>query len=307
MSKIPLLVLAGPTASGKSALALELAEQFEGTIIAADSRTVYRGFDVGTAKPSSADRARVPHELIDVADPTETYTAARFKADAQSVIQEVRARGRFPMIVGGTGFYIRALAGGLEIPEVPPQPALREKLRELKNPHARLAEVDPPTAARLHPNDLARVIRALEVYEVLGKPLSEAARKVESPFDVLYLVLGIERLELHERIQRRTRDMVAAGLVPEVVQLLERYGADLPLLQTLGYGEILPYLQGHSSLEAAIAAISLHTRQYAKRQLTWFKGEPDAVWLRSEDAARRRKEALELLGARFAKCGREGA
>lgn len=299
MSKLPLLVLGGPTASGKSMLAMELAEYLKGSIIAADSRTVYRGFDIGTAKPSAADLARVPHDLIDVADPTETYTVARFKADAHRAILDAYAQGYFPIVTGGTGFYIRGLVGGLMIPEVPPQPELRARLQALADPHARLAEVDPITAARLHPNDRVRIIRALEVYEVLGKPLSAAATKVDSPFDVLYLVLGPERSELHERINRRTRMMIAAGLVEEVEQLLATYGPDLPLLRTLGYAEILDYLLGKHSLDEAILAIQLHTRQYAKRQLTWFKGEPDAMWLHSIDPGQLLSEALAMFEARF--------
>lgn len=299
MSKLPLLVLGGPTASGKSMLAIELAERLEGSIISADSRTVYRGFDIGTAKPTEADQARVPHDLIDVADPTETYTVARFKADAHRAILDARAQGHFPIVTGGTGFYIRGLVGGLMIPEVPPQPELRARLQALADPHARLAEVDLITAARLHPNDRVRIIRALEVYEVLGKPLSTAATKVDSPFDALYLVLGPERSELHERINRRTHMMIAAGLVEEVEQLLATYGPDLPLLRTLGYAEILDYLLGKHSLDHAILEIQLHTRQYAKRQLTWFKGEPDAMWLRSTDPGQLLSEALAMFEARF--------
>lgn len=299
MSKLPLLVLGGPTASGKSALALDLAERLGGVIIAADSRTVYRGFDIGTAKPCAADQARVPHELIDVADPTETYTVARFKMDAHRAIMDAYAQGHFPMVVGGTGFYIRGLVGGLMIPEVPPQPELRAQLQVLLDPHARLAEVDPQTAERLHPNDRLRIIRALEVYEVLGKPMSAVATKVESPFDVLYLVLGPERADLHERINRRTHMMIDAGLVEEVERLLAAYGPDLPLLKTLGYAETMDYLNGKCSLAEAIASIQLHTRQYAKRQLTWFKGEQEAQWLRSLDSSQWLTEALDRFEERF--------
>ena len=165
--------------------------------------------------------------------------------------------------------------------------------RQRPDPHARLAEIDPTSAARLHPNDRVRVIRALEVYEVLGKPLSEAASRVDSAFDALYLVLGVDRSELHERINHRTHAMIAAGLIQEVQGLVARYGLELPLLQTLGYAEILAHLQGTITLDEAISSIQLHTRQYAKRQITWFKGESEAIWVKGE------REALELIQERF--------
>lgn len=282
MARIPLLVLAGATASGKSQLALSLAEAFDGVIIAADSRTVYRDFDIGTAKPSAEEQARVPHRLIDVADPTDTYTVARFKAAAAEAIAEVHSQGKLPMLVGGTGLYIRGLVGGLVIPEVPPQPELRAEFEALENPHARLAEVDPVSAARLHPNDRVRVIRALEVHAVLGKPLSEAATKGESPYEMLYLALGMERERLYDRINRRTHVMMEQGLQAEVERLMARYGADLPLLQTLGYAETMDYLAGRVSRDEAIAAIQQHTRNYAKRQLTWFRREEGVRWLEGE-------------------------
>ncbi|MBO9542658.1 tRNA (adenosine(37)-N6)-dimethylallyltransferase MiaA [bacterium] len=272
-------MLAGATASGKSHLALSLAEAFNGVIIAADSRTIYRDFDIGTAKPTAEEQARVPHRMIDVADPTDTYTVARFKAAAIEAIAEVHAAGKLPMLVGGTGFYIRGLIGGLSIPEVPPQPELRAKFEALADPHARLAEVDPVTAARLHPNDRMRVIRALEVEAVLGKPLSEAATKVESPYDALYLALGMDRELLYDRINRRTHLMMEMGLVEEVERLMARYGAELPLLQTLGYAETMDYLTGRATKDEAIAAIQQHTRNYAKRQLTWFRREAGVRWL----------------------------
>ncbi|HEY9897846.1 MAG TPA: tRNA (adenosine(37)-N6)-dimethylallyltransferase MiaA [Pantanalinema sp.] len=279
MARPPLLVLAGATASGKSRLALALAEAFDGVIVAADSRTVYRDFDIGTAKPTAEERARVPHRLIDVADPTDTYTVARYKAAAIEAIAEVHAAGKLPMLVGGTGFYIRGLIGGLVIPEVPPQPELRAEFEALVDPHARLAEVDPVTAARLHPNDRMRVIRALEVHAVLGRPLSEAATKAQSPYDALYLALGMERERLYDRINQRTHQMMEQGLVEEVEYLVGRYGADLPLLQTLGYAETLDLLSGRATRDEAIAAIQQHTRNYAKRQLTWFRREEGVRWL----------------------------
>ena len=273
-----LIVLAGPTASGKSAMAMALAERLPITLVCADSRTVYRGFDIGTAKPSVADRERVQHELIDIADPTETYTAARFRDDAGAAVEAIRAAGRIPLVVGGTGFYIRALAGGLSIPEVPPQPELRRELEALADPHGELAKVDPSTADRLHPNDRIRIVRALEVQRVLGRPLSEAATRVESPHHTLTWVLTPSRDVLETRIRARLDGMLAGGLVEEVEGLRARHGRDLPLLGTLGYREVGDWLDGRCSRDEAREAIAVHTRQFARRQLTWFRREPVDAW-----------------------------
>lgn len=298
MPKPPLLVIAGPTASGKSRLALDLASRLGGVIVAADSRTVYRDFDIGTAKPSPEELASVPHRLIDVADPRDTYTVARYKADATAAVQEARDQGMLPMLVGGTGFYIRSMIGGLSIPEVPPQPELRARFEALANPIEQLAEVDPVTARRLHPNDRVRIIRALEVHAVLGKPLSEAATRVEPPYDVLYLAIGMERDRLYERINARTHLMFEQGLEDEVERLVERYGEDLPLLSTLGYAETLDYLRGRTDQEEAVRLIQQHTRQYAKRQLTWFRHEEGVQWLDAEEGDTL-DQALDLVRARF--------
>jgi len=279
MSRPPLVVLAGPTASGKSALAMALAEHLPLTLVCADSRTVYRELDIGTAKPTRGDRARVPHELLDVADPTETYTAARFRDDARAAIATIRNAGRIPLVVGGTGFYIRALTGDLSIPEVPPSPELRAELERLEHPHAELEKVDPVTAARLHPNDRFRIIRALEVQRVLGRPLSEAATRVEAPHRTLTWALAPARDVLESRIRSRLVAMMAGGFLEEVVALRERHGADLPLLGTLGYRELGDWLDGRCTREAALEAIAIHTRQFARRQVTWFRREPVDSWL----------------------------
>lgn len=284
MARPPLIVLAGPTASGKSTIALELAERLGGALVAADSRTVYRDFDLGTAKPTPGDRERVPHYLLDVADPTETYTVGRFKREASEAIAVLHRSGQLPIVVGGTGFYLRALVGGLVLPAVPPQPALRIQLEALADPHARLAEVDPPTAARLHPHDRVRIIRALEVFEVLGAPLSQVARKEPSPYDVLYLVVDWPRDLLYARIDRRVEAMLDAGWREEVERLQDRYGADLPLLQTLGYAEILAMLQGQIDEATMTRLIQQHTRNFAKRQITWFRHEAGVLRLDGKQA-----------------------
>lgn len=281
-SKPPLIVIAGPTASGKSALALELAKDLDGIILSADSRQVYQELDIGTAKPSREELATVPHRLIDIVPPTETFTVAQFRELAREEIAQAHAQGRMPILAGGTGLYIRAVLGGYAIPEVPPDAALRARLETLDDPHAALAAVDPVSAERLHPNDRVRVIRALEVFHLTGKPISELQTREESPYQVAFLVLGWPRETLYDRINRRTLQMFEMGLSDEVRALAKRYGPDLPLLSTLGYAETLKWHQGELSQEEAIALIQQNTRRYAKRQLTWFRREADAIWLDAE-------------------------
>lgn len=301
--KPPLIVVAGPTASGKSALAMALAADLGGILLSADSRQVYRGFDIGTAKPTPAEQAAVPHRLIDVAEPTETFTAAQFRQLARAEIAAAHAQGRMPILVGGTGLYIRSTLGGYALPEVPPDPALRARLDALAEPHARLAAVDAVTAARLHPNDRVRIIRALEVFELTGTPISTLQTREESPYRLAFLVLDWPREALYARINLRTLQMIEAGLAAEVRALAARYGPDLPLLRTLGYAETLRWQQGELSAEEAIALIQQNTRRYAKRQIAWFRREPDAVWLEPQCYATMqalKDAALSLIGERLA-------
>lgn len=278
LTKPPVVVIAGPTAAGKSALALELAERHAGTIVSADSRQLYRDFDIGTAKPSLDDRARVPHELVDVADPTETYTVSRYRADARAAIARIHAAGGLPIVTGGTGFYIRALLGGTAIPEVPPDPERRSWLMRQPDLRQRLARLDPVSAARIHPNDRFRLARAIEVVEATGKPLSEFEPE-PAPYRVVYLVAWAALPDLERRIATRVDRMLAEGWLDEIDRLISRYGEDLPLLQTLGYAELLAHRRGDLSLEDARALIVRNTRRYARRQLTWFRGERAAIWL----------------------------
>lgn len=275
----PLLVIAGPTAGGKSALALELASRHDGVLVSADSRQIYREFDIGTAKPTLEELSSVPHRLIDVADPTETVTLAQYQRMAMEAIAEVHAEGKLPILVGGTGLYIRSVVGGLVIPEVPPDQALRDRLKLLPNLHERLLAVDPEAAARIHPNDTVRLVRALEVYHLTGKTITELQRRQPCPYEALYLALEWEREELYERIDARVHVMVEMGLIKEVERLVGAYGHDLPLLRTLGYGETCGFLKGELSQEEAIALIQKNTRNYAKRQMTWFRHEPEVRWI----------------------------
>ncbi len=291
-----LIVIGGPTATGKSGLAIALAQRLNSIILSADSRQVYRHFNIGTAKPSPAEQQGVPHYLIDICDPTQTLTVADYQQHANALLHHPPNRpsihsSDFPLLVGGTGLYIRAITRGLLIPRVAPQADLRKQLAGLGQAHchALLQQVDPLAAERIHPNDAVRTLRALEVFYVTGQPLS--AQQGENPPTYPILQIGLDCLEgedsgagdrLLQRIQRRTDQMLADGLVEEVASLTQTYGAELPLLQTLGYQEIGQYLRGELSLEVARDLTVLHTRQFAKRQRTWFRAVPEMVWFDSD-------------------------
>jgi tRNA dimethylallyltransferase len=281
MKPAPLIVIVGATASGKSRLALNLAQRLNRPILGADSRQIYRGFDIGTAKPTPAEQAQVPHYLIDICEPTETLTLAQYQAQAYQLIHDL---GLPLILVGGTGLYIKAVADGLIIPPVAPQPQLRQALTRLGQPHCYqlLRQVDPQAAQKIEPADQTRTLRALEVYYVTGRPISQQQGQAPPPFPVVKLGLAWAPEVLAQRIEARTQTMIQQGLVAEVKQLEATYGADLPLLKTLGYAEIQAYLRGEYSLTEAVQAISLHTRQFAKRQRTWFRADPQIHWLPGE-------------------------
>ncbi len=287
MAENRLLVLSGPTASGKTEVAVSLARIFPLEIVNADSMQVYRGMDIGTAKPSPAVQAEIPHHLVDVADPDERYSAGRFVSDAEAAIRAIRERGRVPLVSGGTGMYIRALLKGLD--PLPSDPVVRERLSGRwkqdggKTLYDELRRVDPASAARIHPSDRVRVVRALEVAEMTGGPAS--ARKgswtaENSRYRVLFLVLAIDRAELYRRIDRRVDAMIQAGLVREVKGLLARgYGRGLPSMGALGYRHVLSHLLDRVPMEEAVARMKRDTRRFAKRQITWLSGEAGAVRL----------------------------
>lgn len=271
---------------GKSGLALALAERLSGVIISADSRQVYRGFDIGTAKPTVAEQARILHYLIDLCEPTETLTVADYQQQAQALIQQLHQSGdRVPLLVGGTGLYISAIANGLIIPHVAPQPQLRGQLTQIGQPqcYAFLQQLDPDAAQRIHANDQVRTLRALEVYYATGRPLSSQQGESPPDYPILYIGLSCEPAVLAQRIERRVYQMIEAGLVEEVKTLIARYGPDLPLLRTLGYAEIQQYLFGQIPLPAAIELIAQHTRQFAKRQRTWFRKVPTIEWFAADN------------------------
>ncbi|MBN2232756.1 MAG: tRNA (adenosine(37)-N6)-dimethylallyltransferase MiaA [Deltaproteobacteria bacterium] len=283
-----LVIISGPTAVGKTGVALELARRLEAEIVNADSLQVYRGLDIGTAKPTVAERRAVPHHLVDIIDPDEPYNAARYVADADRAIERIQAAGRLPLVVGGTGFYLRALIYGLcELSPVPP--AVRCGVREMLEQdgpealHRELAAVDPVMAARLEPRDRSRLVRALEVFRATGRSIADFQR--EHRFTVLrrrvlHLCLVRERGELYARIAERTAAMLAAGLVEEMRGLLGRgFAPTLKPLRSIGYRQAGEFLAGRQRRETLAEEIGRETRRYAKRQLTWFRHAGDAELL----------------------------
>jgi tRNA dimethylallyltransferase len=299
----PLLVIVGPTASGKTEVALRLAEQFGAEIVSADSVQVYRGLDIGSAKPTPAERARVPHHLIDVADPDEQFDAAAFRRLAAAAIEDIAGRGKRAVVAGGTGLYIRALLGGLA-PSPPRDPERRRRLMlEAKREGrealwSRLEALDPETAARIHPRDLVRVVRALEVIESSGRTLSALLAEHafgERRYPYTKIGLRVARGELYRRIDARVAAMLSGGWLTEVRALLERYGPEAAALQSLGYRQLVAHLRGDLSLEEAQGLIARETRRYAKRQLVWFRAEPEVLWLEPQapELARRARETFE--------------
>jgi tRNA dimethylallyltransferase len=279
-------VLVGPTAVGKTAVALDLAEALNAEIVNADSMQVYRELDIGTAKPTPEERARVPHHLVDVADPDEAYDAARYAREGREVIAGLRQRGVRPLVAGGTGLYIKALLAGLFYQEDAVhqvRPRLSRELAEQGLPtlYARLESLDPATARRLAPGDTYRILRALEVVEATGRPLSElhAAHGFQDrPYDTLTVGLDLPREELYRRIETRVDLMIAQGWLEEVRELLRRYSPEIKSLQALGYRHLVAVAQGSLTLAEAVELTKTETRRYAKRQLTWFRADPAVHW-----------------------------
>ncbi|TVR09273.1 MAG: tRNA (adenosine(37)-N6)-dimethylallyltransferase MiaA [Phormidium sp. GEM2.Bin31] len=282
-----LIVICGATATGKSQLAIAVAQRLGSVILSADSRQVYREFDIGTAKPSLEQQRQVPHYFIDSCDPRETFTMGQYQRQAQRQIaqQHQSCPESPPLLVGGTGLYIKSITRGLRMPAISPQPELRSQLQTLGQGqcYQLLQQVDEPASQRIHPNDASRTLRALEVYYVSGHPLSEQQGEQPPEYPILHLGLHADPDLLRDRIARRTRQMVEMGLVEEVNALCDRYGDDLPLLQTLGYAEMGGYRRGEMSLEEAIAQTTLHTCQFAKRQRTWFRAYPEIEWFDVKD------------------------
>ena len=300
-SKVRVGFIVGPTGTGKSALALEVAERLGAEIVNADSRLFYRGMDIGTAKPSIAERRRVPHHLIDLLAPDEPTDVAGFRARARGAIADIVARGRPVIVAGGSGLYLRVLRRGI-FDGPPASPELRAELAALAaehgapHLHAQLRAADPEAAARISVNDRYRMVRALEVFRLTGTPITAHQRRHgfdSAEYDTLTVGLDLPRDRLYAALDRRFDAMVAAGLVQEVRALLAAgYGIDTPALRAIGYRQIAAYLRGAMTLETAIALAKRDTRRLAKRQLTWFRGDPEIAWV---DAQAGGEQALTLL------------
>ena len=274
-----MITLLGPTASGKTQLSLEIAEQLGLPVINVDSRQLYRGMDLGTAKPTAEQQARVPHQLLDLRDPDEPITLQEFQAEAMPCIEAVLKQHGMALLVGGSGLYLKALTQGLQPPAVAPQAQLRDQLTTLGQAvcHPLLQAADPEAAARIAPADAVRTQRALEVLYATGRPMSAQATATPPPWRVLEL--GLNPANLRQRIQQRTEQLYRDGLVEETRRLAERYGADLPLLQTIGYGEALQVIASEMNQGEAIRVTTQRTRQFAKRQRTWFRRQHNPNWL----------------------------
>jgi tRNA dimethylallyltransferase len=286
VNNLPLILLIGPTAAGKTELAIQLAERLNGEIVSADSRLFYRGMDIGTAKPTLAEQARVPHHLIDVADPDENWSLAVFQRKATETIADIHRRGKLPFLVGGTGQYVRAVTEGWTPPEVKPDERLRDELERMKEErgedwlHARLHQLDPTAADKIDPRNVRRTIRALEVILTTGRPFSQQQGQSDSPYDLLTIGLKRPRTELYQRIDERIEAMFAAGFVDEVKRLLDQgYSSTLPTMSAIGYRECIQVVKGQMSVEQAKVEMRRATRVFVRRQANWFKeADPSIHW-----------------------------
>ena len=286
-NKPKIIVVCGPTAIGKTAVGIALAEKCGGEIISADSMQVYKYMNIGTAKPTPQERARIPHHLVDVVEPDAHFDAVRYASMARKTAMDICRRHRVPIIVGGTGLYIKALLHGL-FPARPIDAQIRERLQTEAAAHgsgvlhARLARIDPEAAAKLHPNDTYRIVRALETMETTGKSITLYHRQhgfADAPFDSLKIGLHMNRQQLYKRINQRVDLMLAAGLLAEVKALLDRgYSGALPSMRSIGYQHMLGYIEKRLAWEEAVRTLKRDTRRYAKRQLTWFGADPDIIW-----------------------------
>jgi tRNA dimethylallyltransferase len=290
----PLVVLLGPTAVGKSRVAVEVARHFSTEVLAADSRQVYRGMDIGTDKPPTSDRGNIPHRLIDLVDPDERFNAGRYRQAAVVEVNRLHVARQLPLVVGGTGLYIRALVRGL-CPAPPADGQVRADLLAMASDlrYAELVRVDPDTARRLHPHDETKVMRALEVYRLTGEPMSALHRRhafQDAPFTPLLIGLDRPKDQLYRRIEERIDWQLAHGMVEETRALLDcGYGRELDAMKGLGYRQIASYLAGDYDYEAMVQRFKRDTRHFAKRQMTWFRKEPGITWLNIEqDDARER-------------------
>ncbi len=303
--KKPLIILTGPTAVGKTKLSIALAKAVNGEIISADSMQVYKHMDIGSAKIKKEEMCGVTHHLIDVLEPDEEFHVVRFQEMAKQAMEEIYAKGKVPILAGGTGFYIQAVVKDIDFSKETEKSPIREELEKLAEEkgceylHEKLQQIDPKSAEKIHANNVKRVIRALEYFELTGKPISahnEEESLKQSPYNVAYFVLNDIREKLYERIDARVDAMLQEGLVDEVSLLAEKgYTKDMVSMQGLGYKEILSYLDGSCTLDEAVYILKRDTRHFAKRQLTWFKREKDVIWVNKQEFAYQEDKILDYI------------
>jgi len=291
-----IIAIVGPTASGKTALSIKIAKRFNGEIVSADSRQIYRGMDIGTAKPSAEELRAIPHHLINIKNPDEEYTVAEYKKDAIAAIEEILKKGKLPVLAGGTGLYVRAVLENLDIPSVKANPALRKKLETeiekegLDAVFKKLVALDPEAAYVVDPKNPRRVVRALEVAIITGKPFTAQRKKNEPLFDALTIGIDVPSETIRERIDRRVDRMMKDGLLREVRGLVQTYGQDCQAFDAIGYRELINHLKGALSLDEAVALMKTNTWQYARRQMTWFRKDKNINWIKSEEEAMKLSE-----------------
>ncbi|WP_343252752.1 tRNA (adenosine(37)-N6)-dimethylallyltransferase MiaA [Ligaoa zhengdingensis] len=290
--KIPLLCVVGPTASGKTKLAIELAKRYDGEVVSADSMQVYRHMDIGTAKPTPAEKEGIPHHCLDFVEPGESFSVAEYVEHARAAIRQIDGRGKLPILAGGTGLYVSSLVDNIAFTPTPSSEAVRTELQQLAVERGNqylwemLREIDPALADKLHPNNQGRIIRAIEIYRLTGIPMSEhqrLSRAEPSPYRVCMLGLNFaDRRTLYARIDRRVDQMVQSGLLEEICAL-QRMGYSKTSMQAIGYKEFFSYLDGNGTLEEAVERVKQETRRYAKRQLTWFRRDDRIRWLNVDE------------------------
>lgn len=281
MKKQKLIAITGPSASGKTRLAIELAKELDGEIISADSRQIYKELEIGSAKPTIEEREGIPHHLLDIVDLTQEYTVANFCDEAKAVIKDIESRGKTPIIAGGTGLYFRVLLQDFDLPRVAPNPQLRSELEQKASDelYKMLTNLDQTSAEKIHPNNKVKIIRALEVCLTLGIPMSQAQGKKENNENIIWCGLNAkDRDFLYERINKRVDIMIESGLLNEAEKLFNKYPDNKILLSTIGYQEFFPYFQNSANLEDCIMLLKQNTRRYAKRQISWFNANKDMNW-----------------------------
>ncbi len=290
MKKTPLIVVAGPTASGKTSLSVQLAKRLDGEIVSADSMQIYKYMDIGTAKPTDTEKEGIPHHMMDFLDPSENFSVADYCSAAHEVIRDIHARGQIPIVVGGTGFYIDSLVNNIDFGETVSDGEIRKELELFAKERGRealyeiLKKIDPITAEKYHPNNVRRIIRAIEFYRITGETISaHAMEEKDARYNAVWLAVDWDREVLYDRINRRVDQMVSDGLLDEAKSLLERYDPTSTAMQSIGYKELKGYFYGTCELSEALEQIKMSSRRYAKRQLTWFRRNEDIHWIKADE------------------------